>query len=594
MKTLNLKFIFLIVFFIFSLMIIQSCQKDIDIADQNFSVSENKSLKSNNNFNYWGLSHNGEYFCVSSKSRLNQIISDLDSKIAGVTNQNESLKSAIPDDMDESDYILDQFTQSHNHESKWKVYTADVNHQLSKINVSSKAPGIPNNPSDALNKVADLGLDDVELALVSESGYLCVGGNLYYYGENGVVIKLKYKTPYMIDYMKRVGLKKALHFYRGYMQVVERPSIGDLVSFDRECTAEFSAIPTADKDDLKVSFTWLQMAAANLYPNATLTWNFGDGSSTVTQKSGESSFGEVSHEYTVKGTYRVQLTINAPAEKDEVRCYKTFAEDVSVEKSGQFDWEDVKDIVCISGQAISLFDRDAFVRYSPVTGGDEGQYLLSPSFLADISETAINIINAGQAPIRNVNWTFNGQNVGSGLQVQVTVPCTGSFDGTISYTCDGTDLSIQFTITIEDQNLIRDIKTDWIDRDLTSGKKASFKLKTKSKNPDNAFGGTNKLVVKGKHFKQKSNGNWKKEKADYNITMGGSLVQTTSNGCFNGPTRSVNESISKSNKKKFKEVYKNNYASWSALSIDVSDAPRVWYIEGTVNNTNFARISAND
>jgi len=595
MKTMNLKFVYLMICCLLAMVIIQSCQKDIE-APEDFSLSsDKKSLPTTNSYNYPGLSHNGSYFCVSSKYRLNQIITDLDNKIKGFTQTPVSHKSAIPDGWDESDYILDQFTNAHNHDSKWESYAEDVNHQMSKISASSKAPGIPNTPADALNNVADLGLDDTELALVSDEGYICVGNKLYYYGDNGLVIRLTYQTPYMIDYMKSHGLEKALRVYGGYMKVIEKPSFGDVVSFDRECTAEFSAFPTAEKDDLKFSFTWSQMAVANLYPDATLTWNFGDGSSTVTQKAGESGFGEVSHEFAVKGTYRVQLTLNAPKAGDEDRCIKNFAEDINVKTTGTFDWEDVKDIICISGPAISLIDRDAFVRFTPVVGGPEGQYILSPSFLADISDTAINLINAGQAPIRNVSWTFNGQSVGSGLQVTVNVPCTGSFTGTVSYTCDGAPISISYTITIQDQNLIRDIKTDWIDRDLVSGKKASFKLKTKSKNPDNAFGGSNKLVVKGKHFTQKNNGNWKKEKADFDISVGGSLVQTTNSGCLNGPTRTVSESINVDNKKKFKESYKNDYSNWIALSIDVSEnASRVWYIEGSVNGTTFSRISAND
>jgi len=576
--------------------IIQSCQKDIDVHEEINSDTDFKSLKGSTAFNYSGLTHNGHYFCVSSKYRLNQIINDLDSRIANVSQSQQSAKNAIPDGQDESDYILNQFTQSYNHDSKFEQYSNDVAHEMSRINSSAKAPGIPNNPADALNNVKDLGLDDSELALLSDDGYICIAGKLYYYSTDGLIIKLKYRTPYMIDYMKSNGLKAALNFYRGYMEVVGKPSRLGLSSFDRECTPEFSATPTAIKDDLKFSFTWSQMAVANLYPNATLSWNFGDGSPTKIQKAGDSDFGEIAHEYAVSGTYVVMLTLYAPVVNDpyEEACNVSLTEHITVQKTGTFDWEDVKDIVCVVAPTLSLAQRDAAVRYTPVPG-EEGEYTLSPSFLVDISETAINLINNGQSPIRNVSWTFNGDDIGNGLSVQVSVPCAGSFNGEMTYTCDGNERTIVFTITIEDQDLIRDFKTDWIDRDLTSGKKASFKLKTKSKNPESVFGGNNKLVVKGKHFKQKNNGNWKKEKADFDIDLGGSIVQSTSSGCLNGATIGVNENFTVDNKKKFKKTYKSDYENWNALSVDVStNTPRSWYIEGSVNGTAFARINAND
>ena len=160
--------------------------------------------------------------------------------------------------------------------------------------------------------------------------------------------------------------------------------------------------------------------------------------------------------------------------------------------------------------------------------------------------------------LQSLTWSIQG-NTYTGVSVSHNIGCADGtgVNGTISFG----NCSASFTYETPTTCPVADCTQDWEETQYNGGnRKICYRTKTKSKYQDylGVFG-SNKIEAKMRNYKKKSNGKWKKQKADLGIDADGTLAYNLSCNCDGDFT--VNESESKNNKKSItlKETY-NNYS----------------------------------
>ena len=581
-----LKFVVLLM----SIIIYQSCEKEasFDPSDGDATESQKKGkLRAGPDISYDYSSHvrsNRRMLIFNSKSSLQFVAESLAERVSNLENYNLR-NGKEDDDYDAGEIVFNGFANQMKFKSLYRSNFDQENSMLARQNLATKI-------SDGLNKIQNLGLNDVMRSVVNHEGLVQVGRQIIYYSDTGIVYSIK--NSRIFDQIKAhidtKGMSSSVLKYPTYISIKK---VNQGSNFVGECGADF----TEAKDELTVSFIWQYaqeaLATPSQYEDYTLQWEFGDNT-TVTQTAADgSNFGRITHTYDDEGTYNMTLYVTAPGTALNPPCITSVSKQIKVDDdSSPIGSGEYAAVACLALQGLGgLFPGQ--VAYANTVTGDATMSNLSPNTIIQLTPAVINWINGSANPLE-FTWRMNGVEY-TGYTATVPTPCNGPYEGDLSFVCDGVTRTIRFkfNITHHSPNLITDYNTEWMEREFTTagGTKLRVCAKLKTRSDDgsdfisNIFQGDNRLVVKMKGYKWKNN-KWKKTSRTFDIDLYGSVVMPF-NGCDDGPETDVDATSDKRFTKKGKsicKVFKEPWDGWDALHIEPA-ANIKWFADGTLSST---------
>lgn len=536
------NFIYYLSILFFATAIITSCEKDEAITSKKaqHGTDFSQSRVEDRGYEMRGLSHNGRWFVVESEDYVESIVTSLDELVASYeSSEGEEEEDGFVDD----EPVLAAFEDTYGHDSYRRMLEVDLYNKLEE----------GYDPVEALNSQTDYEFSLSESSLLNEDRVIQVGEDIYYYHTGEILIKVENEDTERLFAILEGGLLEAylkpnVRFIttNTFQPIDVEPTV---VMMTRDCTAEFTEGEAAlnSNDQYTVTFTWAQSANLAAWPGVTLNWDFGDGNTQTVNNNGV-----VTHTYASHGNYTVSLSVSSPATGQETACETSYTKSIS--------FDEINNMECADYMCLTLNTIGAL---SPATLGN----LLTDGILTTNNELAFVATNAfsgvldfcTETEMNSVQWTINGTSyTGNSFLFPLTCPDGQELIGTISFGSCSASFSYSTPSTCAHADCIQ----DWDEQTYNGGnKKIAYKTKTVSRYQDIFFGlfGNNKIQAKMKHFKQKNNGGWKKEKKNLAIDADGTLAYNLSCNCQGDFT--VDESASKNNTKTLELERKyNNYS----------------------------------
>ena len=544
---------------LFLALVITSCNDELSSID----FDDNHETQDRNGYEFEGLYHNGKWFVVEDESFLPGILASLTDLVDSYDAEGEEEEEG--DEFVDDELILEDFEKYHGHKSFRRMLLVDEFQKLQE----------GQDPTEVLNSQEDLILNMVESSLLNEDKVIQVGRDLYHYYSANILILVENEDVDRLNSIINGGLIEAYH--QSNVKFVstntfgpnnpEGPSGGS-------CTAEFtSADPIfTPNGEYDVVFTWAEHVNIGLWPNVTLTWDFGDGNTQIVYNNGT-----VTHTYSTFGTYTVTLTVNSDATVYGPACEDvSFTRSITIQQQSNSGPTTCEDYFCLTLNAIGIASPSALgnlLTDGALTPNNEVTFYLNNAMSAIFNYCT-------QVELNSIVWTVDGVTY-TGTSFAHPVGCSDGREilGSIAFG----NCSASFKYTTPTVCPEADCKQDWAETQYNGGnKKICYRTKTRSKNGDYFFGlfGSNKIQAKMRHYRKKSNGKWKKERKDLQIDATGTLgynLACNCEGSFN-----VNQTKTKNNKKSIElEKKYNNYSDIHMVDIYNHD----WFADFIVNNT---------
>jgi len=545
-----------------AVLLLTSCQEDSGI-----NQDSEKNLK-RDYFNYRGLNHNGKWFIVNNQRNADIILEDLRKK--EIRDPRLEPEERYFDD----NYVLHLFEKKYNHKSLRVRKDIQIYHLLNR--------GVE--PEQAQNKIYDSGLEEEERSLFNDDGIVQIEKSIYHVDDKGVMVRIDNMNLKALDHLILNGpLNTALLFddasivdYNG-PRGINPPSL-------RDCSAAFT---TTDQQNLVLNATWNEAVNLSEYPDAELTWTWGDGSTTLVTDLNPTS----SHTYANEGEYEICLFVNAPAippssmSVGEPECTVSHCETINVAQGPNSNL----DIICNAVSNFASYGGNYLIADEPVVG-NQYQRLVYPNFILNLGTDVTDWISNNTTD-QDWEWVINGQSY-NGFQVVVPVPCAGVYYGVLTVNICGNSEDIPFNFEVTTTGCFNGYSfPSWASRTYSGGsRRITMRLKTKSKygtlNPFDK----NKVVAEMKNWRKKSNGNWTGQKNDLRIETQGVVYRFDGN-CSCMGTDPVDMSRSRSNKKCNSVSDDTPYDQSDAIFILNTD-PNIWSATFFVGNDPIATIAS--
>ncbi len=505
---------------------------------------------------YLGVYNNGQWLVFSNQKYYSMHHSNL---LKQIDAYEEPIKEIETDQFIDPNPVLAKFEAGLKHTSLRLTLEKSEHVQLER----------GGEPIRILNALDNKGVSsEVISAFFNPQGIVQVGKDIYYMPTQGIRIKISNANTAALSAIIKNGVLEA--YNPRYVRDVEveyatiATSSGTVVNAD--CDATFSMMganynETTEKYD--ATFVWSQNSHLGDFTDLSLNWTFGDGSST------SDTDGNVSHAYSQPGTYIVCLTISGTlgTGDDAQSCSTEYCKSIEIEEEFTFD-------LCDAVAALNILDDDAvgnMLFNAASQPGNPAVTCVSASGLVSF------IANIEDVPQDQFEWNIAGQQY-TGSLFCFDSPCDADYVGTLKI---GDCATINFEVSVSNNTLAcldGDYSTQWYETQYQGGeRKITYQLETKSKENNWWIFGNNKVVAKMKHYRKKSNGNWKKKKADLDITSSGNVYADGACDCDAPVT--VNASKSKNNKKTLCAEQKFN--SYDGISLKTDD---VWEATFKANN----------